>query len=204
MIEKEGINPSTLGLLIFISLNTNKGYIRDIIKSYMYEFTTNSGKKPADILEEAGYIEYIKTGKELWDKVRLSEKGKQIIKSINEKPQHELSEECWKILEDLYKKYDVDKSKIVNKSKTIYYISEFLYTKEEEGKKYDVKMWKAVIDSYLSSFEYERKIYIPKTINLLFKSDNVYATKFNKDSSPLYQYSISSLESIRKSYSKLK
>ena len=65
-------------------------------------------------------------------------------------------------------------------------------------------MWKAVIVSYLSSFEYERKIYIPKTINLLFKSDNVYATKFNKDSSPLYQYSITALESIRKSYSKLK
>ena len=83
MIEKEGINPSTLGLLIFVSLNTNKGYIRDIIKSHMYDFTTNSGKKPADILEEAGYIEYIKTGKELWDKVRLSEKGKQTIVDIH-------------------------------------------------------------------------------------------------------------------------
>ena len=94
ILQKEKINPSTLGLLMYLKLNTGDEYISDIIRTYLFEYTTESGKNPCDILDEAGYIKYTKTGAKSrpWERVRLSEKGEQILKEMNQKSQHELSE----------------------------------------------------------------------------------------------------------------
>ena len=77
-----------------------------------------------------------------------------------------------------------------------------MYQKEDEGKDYTTKMFKALVNAYLDSFEYERKIYIPKTLNLLFKAENVYASKWTKDSSPLYEFSENNKDAIKKAYKK--
>lgn len=204
LLKNNNITASQLGTLLFIKLNTTgSDYVREVITNNLYEYTDN-GILLQDYFEEKGWIKYIKTGKkDLVNRIRLSDKGEEIVKSLSQKPPHELSGNCWKILEEEYKRFEIDKSKIYNKSKTTHYISEWLYCKEEEGKMYNERMFRALIVAYLGTFEYEKKIYVPKTLNLLFKSENAYASKFTKDASPLYQFSNLSSELVRKTYNKL-
>ena len=58
VLEKFKISPSTLGLLVFLKLNTGDEFIQSIVKQYLYDFETESGRKPLEILEEAGYIKF--------------------------------------------------------------------------------------------------------------------------------------------------
>ena len=206
ILSKSQITPQDLGLLWYIRLNTAPTeYITSIIQTYIFDsLYENTEYTVAEIFERRDWVKYIKTGKkDPVYRIRLSDKGEEIIKSLSQKPLHELAEECWTILETEYKNFEIEKTKIVNKSKTTHFISEWLYCKEEEGKPYTIKMFRALTIAYLGSFEYEKKIYVPKTLNLLFKSDNVYASKFNKDSSPLYQFSILSAENVKNTYRKL-
>ena len=90
VLEKFKISPSTLGLLVFLKLNTGDEFIRSIVKQYLYDFETESGRKPLEILDEAGYIKYTKTGAKSrpWERVRLSEKGEQILKEMHKSIKH--------------------------------------------------------------------------------------------------------------------
>jgi len=142
-LEQFKITPDTLGLLMYVDLNTNPTeYISQQIKKYLFEIIVISENQlnMADILEKQGLVKYIKTGKkDPWYRIRLDKKGEDILKSLSQKPEHSLAQNCWNILSESYKQDDVDKSKIINQTKTTFYISEFLYAKDNIGKPYTEK-----------------------------------------------------------------
>lgn len=197
ILEKEGINPSTLGLLHFLKINTGKeGYILDIIRQYLFEFTTESGRKPHEILEEAGYIKYIKTGKkDPWFRVRLSEKGEKILKEMTQKPPHELAEFMLNYIKKQYERIGAEERYIRGGDKLLHYISEWL----EEKQSYTEKMIKAVVNAYISQYEYD-KTYLNSMATLIFKPTNVYATKFKSEDSPLWTFTTLNQDLIKYHY----
>lgn len=201
ILQKEGINPTTLGLLSFINLNTSGDeYITNIIRTYLYEYQTDSGKYPHEVLDEAGYIKYIK-GKpkdDLWKKVRLSDKGEKILKEMNRKPLNELAEFMMDYTKKEYQRIGVDKGYIQGGDKLLFYISEFLDAKET----YTERMIKAVITSYVNSFQYDQK-YINKMSTLYYKASNVYATKWTPETCPLWKYIDENQENIKYTYKQL-
>lgn len=201
ILEKEGINPSTLGLLQFIKLNNgSEGYILNILRQYLFEFQTESGQKPHEILEKAGYIKYIKTGrKEPVYRLRLSDKGENILKEMMMKPTHELAEFMLEYTTSEYKRIGADKTYIQGGGKILNYISEFLYMKES----YSETMIKAVIKAYVNQFEYDKK-YLNKMANLFFKSKNAFATKFTPEDCPLWQFIENNQDLIKHVYKTLK
>ena len=177
VLEKFKISPSTLGLLVFLKLNTGDEYIRSIVKQYLYDFETESGRKPLEILEEAGYIKYIKTGAKSrpWERIRLSDKGEQIIKDMFQRPIHPLAEFTLEYVTEQYKKIGALKH-ISGGGKLLFYISEFLYYKDS----YTEDMIKAVVYSYVIQFEYEQK-YLNQMKTLFFKPTNAYTTKWTPE-----------------------
>ena len=185
ILEKFKISPVALGLLQYIRLNSQKDeYIRSIVKSYLFDFETDSGKNPKDILEEAGYIKYIQGPKSRpWENIRLSDLGEKILKEMNQKPLHPLSEYMLEYTRKEYERIGADKSYLKSGGKILHYISEFLEAKQT----YTERMIRAVIHSYVSQYEYDRK-YLSKMENLWFKSKNAFATKWSQDDSPLWQY----------------
>ena len=185
ILEKFKISPVALGLLQYIRLNSQKDeYIRSIVKSYLFDFQTDSGKNPKDILEEAGYIKYIQGPKSRpWENIRLSDLGEKILKEMNQKPLHPLSEYMLEYTRKEYERIGADKSYLKSGGKILHYISEFLEAKQT----YTERMIRAVIHSYVSQYEYDRK-YLSKMENLWFKSKNAFATKWSQDDSPLWQY----------------
>ena len=206
LLEKEQITPDTLGLLMFIKLNTAPtAYVQQIIKEYVFDFKVpDSTHSFAEIFEKKGWIKYIKTGKkDPLHRIRLSDKGEDILKSLTQRPLNELSEECWNILVEAYKLYEMDDNKVINKSKTTYYISEFLYAKESIGKTYTAKMFKAVVYDYLNSIRYDEKHFVKKTLNLMFETQNKWATKWTVDDCPLWGWSDRNSERIKEVYRKL-
>ena len=185
ILEKFKISPVALGLLQYIRLNSQKDeYIRSIVKSYLFDFETDSGKNPKDILEEAGYIKYIQGPKSRpWENIRLSDLGEKILKEMNQKPLHPLSEYMLEYTRKEYERIGADKSYLKSGGKILHYISEFLEAKQT----YTERMIRAVIHSYVSQYEYDRK-YLSKMENLWFKSKNAFATKWSQDDSPLLKY----------------
>lgn len=196
ILEKEKINPSTLGLLIYLKLNTGDEYVSDIIRTYLFEYTTESGKLPCDILEEAGYIKYIKTGAKSrpWERIRLSDKGEQIIKDMFQRPIHPLAEFTLEYVTEQYKKIGALKH-ISGGGKLLFYISEFLYYKDS----YTEDMIKAVIYSYVMQFEYEQK-YLNQMKTLFFKPTNAYATKWTPEECPICNFIDRNQDTIKYNY----
>ena len=111
VMRSEKIKPSTLGLLMYLKLNTGDEYISDIIRTYLFEYTTESGKNPCDILDEAGYIKYTKTGAKSrpWERVRLSEKGEQILKEMHQRLIHPLAELTLNYTKEQYNRIGAEK-----------------------------------------------------------------------------------------------
>lgn len=185
ILEKEGISPTVLGLLQFIRLNTGSEYIHGIIRQYIFEFETDSGRKTLEILEEAGYVKFLKTYPKSrpWEGLRLSEKGEKILKEMIQKPLHPLAEYMLEYTRKEYERIGADKVYIQGGGKILNYISEFLYMKEN----YNERMIRAVITSYVNQFDYDKK-FLNKMSNLFFKSKNAFATKWNAEDCPLWQY----------------
>ena len=206
LLEKEGINPTILGCLSFIKLNSSPtDFVTEIIKTKLFEFEDDTGQNPAKLLEDRGYIKYIKTGKkDTWYRVRLSDKGEEILKSLTQKPLNIIAEECWTVLEEAYKLYDMDDKKVINKTKTTYFISEFLYEKERLGKNYTTKMFQALVYDYLNSIKFDEKHFVKKTLNLLYDPSNKFATKWNIEDCPLWGWSDKNSERIKQVYRKIK
>lgn len=196
ILEKEGIAPPTLGVLQFIGLNTGKdGYILDIIKAFVFEYETDSGKKAIEILEEADLIKYIKTGrKDPWYRIRLSKKGESILREMTQKPLHDLAQITLDFLEQEYRRVGAE-NLISGGSKLLFYISEFLYDKQ----KYTEEMMKAVIRAYVGTFEYD-KTYMNAMKTLFFKPTNVYATKWDSESCPLSAFILKNDSLIKYTY----
>ena len=196
ILQKEKINPSTLGLLIYLKLNTGDEYVSDIIRTYLFEYTTESGKLPCDILEEAGYIKYIKTGAKSrpWENIRLSELGEKILKEMNQKSQHELSEYMLDYTTQQYQRIGAEKH-ISGGGKLLFYISEFLYYKDS----YTKEMIKAVVYSYVSQFEYDHK-YLNQMKTLFFKPINAYTTKWTPEESPICNFISKNQDIIKYNY----
>ena len=201
ILEREGISPTVLGLLQFIRLNTGSEYIHGIIRQYIYEFETESGKNPCDILDEAGYIKYTKTGAKSrpWERVRLSELGEKILKEMNQKSQHELSEYMLDYTTQQYQRIGAEKSYLKSGGKILHYISEFLNSRPSE---YTERMIRAVIMAYVESFDHDYK-YLNKMSTLFFKPANVYNTKFNVDESPLHNFINMNKDKVKYYYTKV-
>lgn len=199
ILEKFKISPVALGLLQYIRLNSQKDeYIRSIVKSYLFDFETDSGKNPKDILEEAGYIKYIQGPKSRpWENIRLSDLGEKILKEMNQKPLHSLSEYMLEYTRKEYERIGADKTYLKSGGKILNYISEFLYSRPSE---YNEKMVQAVILAYISEFEYGDKKYLLKMENLFFRPANVYQTKFNVDESPLHNFVTNHLDKVKYQY----
>lgn len=198
ILEKESINPSTLGLLIYIKLNSSGNeYIQDLIKKYCFDFETESGEKPVDILEKADLVKYTKTGSKTrpWENLRLSDKGSKILKEMYEKPQHPLTEYMYDYTRKEYERIGAEKTYIQGGGKLMNYISEFLYSKNS----YNERMIRAVITAYVNQFDYEKK-YLNKMSNLFFKSKNAFATKFTPEDCPLWQFIENNQSQIKFTY----
>ena len=199
ILEREGISPTVLGLLQFIRLNTGSEYIHGIIRQYIYEFETESGKNPCDILDEAGYIKYTKTGAKSrpWERVRLSEKGEQILKEMHQRPIHPLAELTLNYTKEQYNRIGAEKH-ISGGGKLLFYISEFLYYKDS----YTEEMIKAVVYSYVSQFEYDHK-YLNQMKTLFFKPINAYTTKWTPEESPICNFISKNQDIIKYNYKKV-
>ena len=196
ILEREGISPTVLGLLQFIRLNTGSEYIHGIIRQYIYEFETESGRKPLEILDEAGYIKYTKTGAKSrpWERVRLSEKGEQILKEMHQRPIHPLAELTLNYTKEQYNRIGAEKH-ISGGGKLLFYISEFLYYKDS----YTEEMVKAVVYSYVSQFEYDHK-YLNQMKTLFFKPINAYTTKWTPEESPICNFISKNQDIIKYNY----
>ena len=203
ILEQKSISPSKLGLLWFLKLNsTSSEYIHMILKEYLFEFETESGRKPLEILESEGYIKFIKTYPKSrpWEGVRLSEMGEKVLKELNQKPLHELSEYTLTYVKKEYERIGAEKAWITGGGKLMNYISEFLYSRPAE---YNERMVRAVITAFCNSFEHGDKKYLNKMSTLFYKPQNVYATKFSVEDSPLHKFIESNQDLIRHYYKKL-
>lgn len=189
------ITPEFIGVMTFINSNTAK-------TKYIHQVLETSLDLYRDELDHLHYIEFVKAGKTDAEKVRLSEKGKAFLKSLSEPPITNLALNVWEYLDRWYTKYDL-KDKIVNKTKTVHYINEFLCYKESEGKHYDEKMMEAVIKTYLGSFKDDELKYAKKTLNLFFDTKNAYASKWNREDCPIYDFIDKNGKEIAKIYGKL-
>ena len=196
ILEREGISPTVLGLLQFIRLNTGSEYIHGIIRQYLYDFETESGRKPLEILDEAGYIKMLKTGAKSrpWENIRLSELGEKILKEMNQKSQHPLAEFTLEYVTEQYKKIGALKH-ISGGGKLLFYISEFLYYKDS----YTEDMIKAVVYSYVMQFEYEQK-YLNQMKTLFFKPTNAYTTKWTPEECPICNFIDKNQDIIKYNY----
>ena len=185
---------------MYLKLNTGSEYVRGIIKQYLYDFETESGRKPLEILDEAGYIKMLKTGPKTrpWESVRLSEKGEKILKEMNQKPLHDLAEYTLDYVRKEYERIGAGKEYINGGGKLLNYISEFLYAKE----KYDERMIRAVVTAYTDQYEYDKK-FLNKMQNLFFKSKNAFATKWNPEDCPLWQFIQNNQDSIKNTYRRI-
>ena len=184
-------------MLFFLKLNsTSIEYIRDNIEAYLFE--EKDGKKAIDILDELGYIKYIKTGKnDPIVRVRLSEKGETILKELNQKPTHLLAEFMLEYTKKEYERIGA-KDKTKGGPKLLNYISEFLYEKEN----YTERMIKAIITTYVNSFEYDQT-YMNGMGTLFFKPTNAYATKWIKEDSPIWTFIEKNQDTIKYNYKKI-
>ena len=196
ILEKEGINPSTLGCMMFIKLNsTGSEYVTDIIRTRVFEQKMDSGRTPAEIFEEAGLIKYVKTGrKDPWFRIRLSDKGDKILKEMNQKPQHEFAEYMMNYIRQEYERVGAN-DLVKSGDKLLGRISEFLYHKES----YTERMIRAVIKAYVSQFEYDRT-YMNGMETLMFKPLNAYATKWTAEESPLCKFIDKNQDRIKYEY----
>lgn len=189
------VTPELLGVLIMINSNTSKSkYLHDLIEIYLEDYKEG--------LEKLDWLEYTKTGKTEAQKVRLNTKGKTFLKSLEFAPISNTASNIWDILEQYYKKYDLT-DKILNKTKTTFYINEFITEKESEGKPYNEKMMEAVIKTYLSAFEDNELKFAKKTLNLFYDNKNAFAKKWSKEDCPIYDYINRNGKEIAKVYAKL-
>lgn len=186
--------------MIYLKLNNGKSeFITEMLRTRGFEFELESGGTPMDILDNLGFLSYVKTGrKEPWFRARLSDLGKKTLKELDKEPENDLAEFFYDELSKAYLNIDL-KDKLTNKTKTLYYISEFLNAKSN----YTEKMIQAVIRAYIDSFEYERRKYIPNTLNLMFKKTNPYSTKWSKEDCPLWTWVDSNSDKLKKTYAKL-
>lgn len=204
LLEKENINPTVLGCLMFVKLNSSPTeFVTEVIKEKLFKFELPEKEEgfayPAKLLEERGLIKYIKTGrKDPWYRIRLSEKGEQILKDLNKKPQHHLATMMMDYIKQQYARIGAD-SHIRGGDKLLYRMSEFLYFKEA----YTEQMIKAVINAYISQYEYD-KTYLNNMETLIFKPANAYATKWTAEESPLCKFIDRNQEKIRYEYNRIK
>lgn len=199
ILEKEGLTPNTLGLLMFIKLNSlGQEYIHKVLQERLYDIELPDGRNPIEILEELDYVKYITTGrKDPIFRLRLSSKGEDVLKELNQKPLHELAQMTLDYTRDEYKRIGADKM-VKGGGKILNYISEFLFHKEH----YNEKMIKAVIKSYVTQFEYDQK-YLNNMGTLFFKPTNAYATKWTPEDSPIISFIDKNQDTIKYTYSKL-
>lgn len=200
LIESKSITPDTLGLLFFVKINSQGSeYVRNILKEYLIEFKVpDTDYFLYEVYEAQNLIHFIKTGRKALEyRVRLTDLGEDILKSLNQKPLHELSAEAVNFFWSEYERVGQNE-KLKIRTKTQFWISEFLYHKES----YNLEMIKAVIRTYLDSFEYEKRKYILTSQNLFFKAPNAFATRWSVENCPIIEFIDKNQNEIRKNYRK--
>lgn len=196
------IEPSTLGLLLYIQRGCVDDDTEELLKNYLFELDIfEDGKLIHEKLEERGLIEYIKGRKSdpPHKKVRLTTKAQDILKNVLSKPRHKLTSYFYDTLKTAYEKIGAEKTHIKGGDKILGYISDFLHSRPTD---YDERMITAVIEAYTGQFENDLK-YLRRMDNLIFKPSNVYSTKFNVDSCPLHEFINNNTELIKSYYARI-
>ena len=163
---------------------------------YLYEYELNDGVKPYEKLEETGLITHVSGKKPMIQRLRLTKVAKEVLKEFSRPPLHPLAEFTLDYTRKAYEKLGAKKEYIVGGQKILGYISGFLDSRPSE---YTEKMIIAVIDAYISQFEYDQK-YLHSMKYLFFKPQNAYATKYNDDDSPLAQFVLRNQDIIKNKF----
>lgn len=177
-IEKEGFEVGDLINLLLI-WQAYREEDKQVGKKKISSLISTAQLKSYKDLEIVYFIKGRKSD-ERWEKLRLTKKGKDLIKKFTEEPLSNEAEEAYLYLEKLYKHYDL-KDKITYPSKTKEYIQSFL---NETG--YDLRHFKAALGKYFENNS--DKDFILSSKNLIFKPENVYSQKFKLKESPLWGF----------------
>lgn len=200
ILEKHEIHPSVLGLLLFVNLNDGKDeYIIEMLRTRMFEFNLED-KTVYEMMLEQDLVKLIKTGrKEEVYRVRLSDKGKNIVKeAVWSKPPHELASSALDFLEEEYNRVGAG-DRVVKNDKILKNLSDFLHFKPG----YTMRMWKAVVRAYCNQFDYDKK-YMNAMDTLLFKPSNLWQKNWNDADCPLIKFIDRNQDKIKNEYKLIK
>lgn len=198
VLEKEDIALHDLGILLFISELPNK-----TIENELKEYICTTQPNLLELYVERGYAKLIKSKKNIWEAIRLSKKGEEMVGSLFKKPILPISEEFFDILNRLYTDYNI-KSKIKNKKKTTFYINEWFLYKQAEDITYTTRQFEAVLMTYLDSFEHNKLIYVKNSLALFFNPEGAYISKWHVSHCPFEDFIQTSDRSlILKNYNRL-
>jgi hypothetical protein len=153
------------------------------------------GKPKLWILEQKGFIEYIKGAKKdtEFDKVRMTKKGQEFIDTI-ETPG--VTEDDIKLYEWLEAEYKSSGRVIGNRKKTKMYISLFRAHSRIERNRLAF-----LCDTFLN--DEDQMKYSQKLEYMFFKPSGAYNTRFDIEESRLYKYYLAHQEAFDKEFEKL-
>lgn len=182
ILKSAGLNTQHL-LMLQMCKQSKFEDLSEEIKNIETEF-----KGTLDSLIESDYISFIKGDKKdsTYQKVRTTKKGNQLLENI-ETP--EISEDDLIMFDWLCGVYTSEDKMIGNKKKTKSHIANFRVQSGIERNE---------LANLLTMFinDEENMMYNQKLENMLWKSTNVYATKFELDESRLWQYYLKHKEVI--------
>lgn len=153
------------------------------------------GKQKLWILEQKGFIEYIKgkKGQSDYDKVRITTKGQDFLDDV-ETPG--VTDDDLKLYEWLEAEYKSSGRIIGNRKKTKLYISLF-----RAHSQIDRNRLAFLCDMFLQ--DDEKMKYSQKLEFMFFKPANVFTTRFDLEESRLYKYYLENKEAFDKEFEKL-
>lgn len=203
VLEKHKITPEELGVLQFVAINGKANeYVREHIKSFLFNGPYPNGELLHDIWEEKKWITFVKQVKKsdtLSDLVRLGELGQIIVKTYGDVGEHPLTKFTFDTVKEFYSKNGFEPAKIKGGKDVNYSISEFLHFKSH----YTEQMIKAVLKAYVESFELGREIYALRTDTLFWKKPNAYTKKWDQGDCPLVHWVNINSDAIKKAYKSL-
>lgn len=171
IFQKNNLNPTSLYILIMLKNSLNKELEDNITQNQ--EMTIMS-------MVEDGLLTYIKGKKEKQGTIellRLSKTGKNVLRDLQIADMTDESLEVASAIIEMYEAKGLE-SKVTNKRQTVklmgWFMAETEFTKEQIL---------SAVDTFLNTTE---PTYISQTHNLIWRGDNVFATKPKLEESKLY------------------
>ena len=175
-LMEKGLSYDDFTNLILIAQNTEPGIHEELIINMSDESLTR-----LQALDMLSLIKLKRKKDHDFTRLRLSKKGKNVFRNAQIVDYTEADEKLYEHLEALYNRLD----KPVGNDVKIKQMIAWFRTETQ----YPRKMVYFAIKYFLAKHEEEQKVkYIPSLENLLWKADNVFATKWNLANSRLYQF----------------